>query len=53
MNEEDKFITKPTIKKGVELTFSLSSGQSGSAVVKLADLNGDGLKELVLSDDDD
>ncbi|GAW94933.1 hypothetical protein MTCD1_00532 [Colwellia marinimaniae] len=53
MNAEDKFPEKPTIKKGVELTFSLSSGQSGSAVVKLADLNGDGLKELILSDDDD
>ncbi|PKG84899.1 VCBS repeat-containing protein [Colwellia sp. 75C3] len=53
MSEQDKFLSKPAIKKGVELTFSLSSGQSGSAVVKLADLNGDGLKELVLSDDDD
>jgi hypothetical protein len=53
MSEQDKFPSKPAIKKGVELTFSLSSGQSGSAVVKLADLNGDGLKELVLSDDDD
>jgi hypothetical protein len=53
MSEQDKFPTKPAIKKGVELTFSLSSGQSGSAVVKLADLNGDGLKELILSDDDD
>ncbi len=53
MNEQDKFSDKPTIKKDVELTFSLTSGQSGSAVVKLADLNGDGLKELVLSDDDD
>jgi len=53
MSEQDKFPEKPVIKKGVELTFSLSSGQSGSAVVKLADLNGDGLKELILSDDDD
>jgi hypothetical protein len=53
MSNEDKFPAKPAIKKGVELTFSLTSGQSGSAVVKLADLNGDGLKELVLSDDDD
>jgi hypothetical protein len=53
MSEQDKFPEKPTIKKDVELTFSLTSGQSGSAVVKLADLNGDGLKELVLSDDDD
>ena len=53
MDQQDKFLTKPAIKKGVELTFSLSSGQSGSAVVKLADLNGDGFKELILSDDDD
>lgn len=53
MNTQDKFPKKPAIKKDVELTFSLTSGQSGSAVVKLADLNGDGLKELVLSDDDD
>lgn len=53
MNEQDKFPSKPVIKKEVELTFSLSSGQSGSAIVKLADLTGDGLKELVLSDDDD
>ena len=53
MNAADKFPTKPVIKKDVELTFSLTSGQSGSAVVKLADLNGDGLKDLVLSDDDD
>ncbi len=53
MNKQDKFPTRPAIKKGVELTFSLSSGQSGSAIVKLADLNGDGLKELILSNDDD
>ncbi len=53
MTEQDKFPEKPVIKKDVELTFSLTSGQSGSAVVKLADLNGDGLKELVLSDDGD
>jgi len=53
MSEQDTFPTKPVIKKDVELTFSLSSGQSGSPVVKLADLNGDGLKELILSDDDD
>lgn len=53
MNKEDKFPTRPAIKKGVELTFSLTSGQSGSPIVELADLNGDGLKELVLSNDDD
>ncbi|KGJ92510.1 hypothetical protein ND2E_2758 [Colwellia psychrerythraea] len=53
MNKDDKFPTRPAIKKGVELTFSLTSGQSGSPIVELADLNGDGLKELVLSNDDD
>jgi hypothetical protein len=53
MTEQDQYPEDPTIKKGVELTFSLSSGQSGSPVVKLADLNGDGLKELILSNDDD
>ncbi len=53
MSDQDKFLEKPAIKKDVELTFSLTLGQTGSAVVKLADLNGDGLKELVLSDDDD
>jgi len=53
MDKQDKFPTKPVIRKDVELTFSLSSGQSGSGVVKLADLNGDGLKELVLSHDDE
>jgi hypothetical protein len=53
MTEQEQYPEDPTIKKGVELTFSLSSGQSGSPVVKLADLNGDGLKELILSNDDD
>jgi hypothetical protein len=53
MSAQDKFPAKPAIKKGVEVTFSLTSGQTGSAVVKLADLNGDGLKDLVLSDDGD
>ncbi|MDG2393177.1 MAG: VCBS repeat-containing protein, partial [Thalassotalea sp.] len=36
----------------VQLKFSLSSGKSGSPVVKLADLNGDGIKELILSESD-
>lgn len=53
MDQEGSYESKPNISKEVELNFSLSSGQSGSAVVKLADVNGDGLKELILSDDDD
>lgn len=53
MDKNDKFTERSEIKKDVELTFSLSSGQTGSPVVKLADVNGDGLKDLVLSNDDD
>jgi len=53
MNQAGNYESKPNISKEVELNFSLSSGQSGSAVVKLADLNGDGFKELILSNDDD
>jgi len=53
MDSEGDYESKPNVSKEVELNFSLSSGQSGSAVVKLADVNGDGLKELILSNDDD
>ena len=52
MNGEDNY-QKAQVSKEVELNFSLSSGQSGSAVVKLGDLDGDGLKDLILSDGDD
>lgn len=52
MNDDDNY-QKAQVTKEVDLNFSLSSGQSGSAVVKLADLNGDGLKDLILSDGDD
>ncbi|MEW6998055.1 FG-GAP repeat domain-containing protein [Colwelliaceae bacterium BS250] len=37
------------VSEQVQLKFSLSSGKSGSPVVKLADLDGDGSKELILS----
>ncbi len=43
---------KKSISKEVELTFSLSTGKSGAPVVKLADLDGDGFKELILSADE-
>jgi len=49
MDSADNFATKPNVAKEVELSFSLSSGQTGSPVVKLADLNGDNRKDLVLS----
>ncbi|WP_068546917.1 VCBS repeat-containing protein [Thalassotalea crassostreae] len=44
---------KERVSKQVQLKFSLSSGKSGSPVVALADLNGDGVKDLILSSDDD
>jgi len=49
MNEKSIFPEKPQTHKSVELNFSLSSGQTGSSIVKLVDVNGDGLLDLVLS----
>ncbi len=53
MDQNNNFAKKPSVSKEVDLNFSLSSGRSGSAVVKLADINGDGFKDLILSEDDD
>ncbi|AQS40286.1 Repeat domain in Vibrio, Colwellia, Bradyrhizobium and Shewanella [Shewanella psychrophila] len=53
MDENSRFSDDANISKEVELSFSLTSGQSGSPVVKLADINGDGLQDLLLSDGDD
>ncbi len=49
MDEEDNFSKDPNVDKEVELNFSLSSGKSGEPVVKLADFDGDGLKDLMFS----
>lgn len=40
------------VNKEVQLKFSLSSGKSGAPVIEIADLDGDGIKELILSDDE-
>ncbi|UTA46956.1 VCBS repeat-containing protein [Simiduia sp. 21SJ11W-1] len=40
---------QPAVQEQVTLKFSLSSGRSGSAVTLLADITGDGIKDLVLS----
>ncbi|WOT04697.1 FG-GAP repeat domain-containing protein [Shewanella youngdeokensis] len=53
MNSQGHFALTPNMTQDVELNFSLSSGQSGGPVVKLADMNGDGLKDLILSESDD
>lgn len=53
MEDNDTFNKSSKVSKEVELKFSLSSGTSGSPVVKLADIDGNGVKDLILSDDDD
>ncbi|NRD75520.1 VCBS repeat-containing protein [Shewanella sp. VB17] len=52
MNNQDRFTKKPNIVKQVELNFSLSSGHSGSPVVKFADFNGDERQDILLSEGD-
>lgn len=39
----------PLISKEVELSFSLTSGQSGQPIVLLSDVNGDKIQDLILS----
>jgi len=53
LNARGKFEDKPITRKEVELSFSLSKGRSGQPIVELADINGDGLRDLILSDDED
>jgi hypothetical protein len=50
MDENDNFQKEPLIEKEVELNFSISSGTSGAPVIRLADFNGDGIKDLMFSD---
>ena len=49
MDDNGVYSKEPHVDKEVEMTFSLSSGKSGEPVVKLADFNGDGLKDLMFS----
>lgn len=50
MDENNLFGKKPIVEQDVEMTFSLSSGKSGEPLVKVADVNGDKVKDLVFSD---
>jgi hypothetical protein len=50
-NEQGRFSPKNKITREVELSFSISKGRSGSPVVLFADVNGDGKKDWVLSDE--
>lgn len=49
LDKNDEFTEDPLFEEEVDLNFSLSSGSTGRPVILLADLNGDKLKELVLS----
>jgi hypothetical protein len=53
MDENQYYPSKPTLSQEVEITFSLSSGRSGEPMVKVQDINGDGLKDIIFSEEDD
>lgn len=53
MDDKDSYSAKPLVSQEVELTFSLSSGRSGEPLMKVADVNGDKVKDLIYSDGED
>jgi hypothetical protein len=53
MDENNQFGKEPLVSQEVEMTFSLSSGTQGQPLVKMIDVNGDGLKDIVYSDGED
>ena len=53
LNSNDKYDSEPNYSDRVELSFSLSKGRVGEPIVEYADLDGDGLQELILSSKND
>ena len=53
MDENSQFGKEPLVSQEVEMTFSLSSGTQGEPLVKLVDINGDTVKDIVYSDGDE
>jgi hypothetical protein len=53
MNENNQFGKDPLVSQEVQITFSLSSGTRGQPLVKMIDINGDAVKDIVYSDGDD
>ncbi len=49
LNSNDIYNKTPLFSEEVDLNFSLSSGSTGQPVILSADLDGDGVKELMLS----
>lgn len=48
----DKFPRRPNFSTEVEMRFSISTGRAGEPVTLLADINGDGYQELLISADE-
>jgi hypothetical protein len=53
MDENHQFGEKPLVSQEVEITFSLSSGTRGQPLVRMIDVNGDAVKDIVYSDGED
>ena len=53
MDENNQFGEKALVSQEVEITFSLSSGTRGQPLVRLIDINGDAIKDIVYSDGED
>lgn len=53
MGEQGQYASKPMVSQEMEITFSLSSGRRGEPMMKVADMNGDKVKDLVFSDGED
>ena len=53
MDENNLFGEKPLVSQEVEITFSLSSGSRGQPLVRMIDINGDTVKDIVYSDGED
>lgn len=51
INDQRQFEEKPNLVKKIRLDFDFSSGNISIPAVKLADLDGDGRKELILDDE--
>lgn len=52
MDEKGQFGEDPLVSQDVEITFSLSSGTRGQPLIKMVDVNGDKVKDIVYSDGD-
>ena len=53
LNSHDIYEDDALLSEEVELSFSLTSGQSGQPIVLLTDINGDDLQDLILSSGED